>query len=82
MKRHLTFRSSGHGPAIVYAELRCGRWEKIPISGEMLGRGEAHHVIYFSSLDWSSYPDWAKHRRDEIVSRIKSEFQAPNYYYN
>lgn len=64
-----------------YEELRDGRWERIPISGEML-MGRAHHVIYFASpRAWLAYPDWARHRRDEIVARVKSEFRPPDYEY-
>ncbi len=64
-----------------YEELRDGRWERIRISGEML-MGRAHHVIYFASpSDWLAYPDWARHRRDEIVARVKSAFRPPDYEY-
>lgn len=64
-----------------YEELRDGRWERIPISGEML-MGRAHHVIYFASpREWLAYPDWARHRRTEIVARVKSEFRPPDYEY-
>lgn len=64
-----------------YEELREGRWERIPISGEML-MGRAHHVIYFASpREWLAYPDWARHRRAEIVARVKSEFRPPDYEY-
>jgi hypothetical protein len=64
-----------------YEELRDGRWERIPISGEML-MGRAHHVVYFASpREWLAYPEWARHRRDEIVARVKSEFRPPDYEY-
>ena len=64
-----------------YEELREGRWERIPISGEML-MGRAHHVIYFASpREWLAYPDWARHRRAEIIARVKSEFRPPDYEY-
>ena len=64
-----------------YEELVNGRWERIDIDGEML-MGRAHHVIYFKSpAQWQSYPDWARHRRAEIIARIKREFRAPDYEY-
>ena len=45
--------------------------------------GHAHHAIYFASLEhWQSYPEWARHRRDEIIGRITSEFHPPDYEYD
>jgi len=44
--------------------------------------GRAHHVIYFDRVSrWQSHPEWARHRRDEIMARIKSQFRAPDYEY-
>ncbi len=64
-----------------YEECEKGLWRRIEIDGEML-TGPAHHVIYFASPDqWQKYPEWAKGRREEIVSRIKSEFRPPDYEY-
>jgi len=64
-----------------YEERRSGGWQRISIDGEML-MGRAHHVIYFASPErWQSYPEWARHRRDEIMERIKSEFREPDYEY-
>jgi hypothetical protein len=64
-----------------YEELRDGTWMRIPIEGEML-MGQAHHVIYFASPQrWLKYPEWAHHRREEIIARIKSEFRPPDYLY-
>ena len=64
-----------------YEELHDGAWRRIEIDGEML-MGRAHHVIYFASPErWASYPEWARHRRDEIVARVKSELRAPDYEY-
>ena len=64
-----------------YEEFRDGSWQRIAISGEMLC-GRAHHVIYFDSPElWQSYPEWARHRRDEIIARIKSDFREPDYEY-
>lgn len=61
-----------------YEEEIGGEWQRIEISGERL-MGKAHHVIYFHSPDrWQNYPDWARHRRTEIISRIKSEFREPD----
>lgn len=65
-----------------YQEWREGGWQHIDIDGEML-MGRAHHVIYFRSPEhWQSYPEWARHRRDEIIARIKSEFREPDYEYD
>lgn len=64
-----------------YEEKIGGAWERINIDGEML-TGRAHHVIYFASTErWQNYPEWARHRRDEIIARIKSEFRPPDYEY-
>jgi len=64
-----------------YEERVQGQWQHLEISGEML-TGRAHHVIYFASAaSWQSYPAWAKHRREEIIGRIKSAFREPDYEY-
>ena len=67
----------------MYYEERVGaRWERLEISGEML-MAEAHHVIYFdSAAAWEKHPAWARHRRDEIIARIKSRFRPPDYEYH
>jgi hypothetical protein len=65
-----------------YEEWRDGAWQRIDIDGEML-MGRAHHVIYFRSPEqWQSYPEWARHRREEIIARIKFEFREPDYEYH
>jgi hypothetical protein len=44
--------------------------------------GRAHHVICFAAEEtWQRYPEWARHRRDEIIVRIKSSFREPDYEY-
>ena len=64
-----------------YEEQHGGTWQCIDIDGEML-TGRAHHVIYFASPEaWQRYPEWARHRREEIIARIKSEFRPPDYEY-
>ncbi|HEY1121413.1 MAG TPA: hypothetical protein VGE67_07415, partial [Haloferula sp.] len=64
-----------------YEEQHGGTWQRIDIDGEML-TGRAHHVIYFASPEaWQRYPEWARHRREEIIARIKSEFRPPDYEY-
>jgi hypothetical protein len=64
-----------------YEELQGGTWQRIDIDGEML-TGRAHHVIYFASPEaWQRYPEWARHRREEIIARIKSEFRPQDYEY-
>ncbi len=65
-----------------YEEWIDGAWHRLGIDGEML-TGRAHHVIYFASPEhWQNYPEWARHRRDEIIDRIKSEFREPDYEYS
>ncbi|MFO1482840.1 MAG: hypothetical protein U1F71_05675 [Verrucomicrobiaceae bacterium] len=64
-----------------YEEKIDGTWQRIVISGEML-MGRAHHVIYFPPPEaWARLPEWARHRREEIIARIKSEFREPDYEY-
>jgi hypothetical protein len=64
-----------------YEEMHGGEWRRIKIDGEML-TGRAHHVIYFANAErWRSYPEWARHRREEIITRIKSQFREPEYEY-
>jgi hypothetical protein len=65
-----------------YEEQIGGDWQRIDIDGEML-TGRAHHVIYFADAEtWTRYPEWARHRRDEIIERIKSRFREPDYEYH
>lgn len=74
----------GHrGRDVMYYEERIdGAWQRLDIDGEML-LGRAHHVIYFASEEtWQTYPAWARHRREEIIARIKSEFRPPDYEYH
>lgn len=67
---------------IFYEERLDGAWQRIVIDGEML-MGRPHHVIYFASPEsWHRYPEWARHRRDEIIARIKSQFREPDYEYS
>jgi hypothetical protein len=64
-----------------YEETHNGQTQRINIDGEML-TGRAHHVIYFADDEtWQRYPEWARHRRDEIIARIKSQFREPDYEY-
>ncbi len=64
-----------------YEEKITGAWQRIDIDGEIL-MGRAHHVIYFASGEnWQSYPEWARHRRSEIMQRVMSEFHEPDYEY-
>lgn len=65
-----------------YEEWNDGAWHRLEIDGEML-TGRAHHVIYFASPQrWLQYPHWARYRRAEIIARIKSELQEPDYEYD
>ena len=65
-----------------YEERINGGWQRLRISGEML-MGRAHHAIYFASpVAWLEFPEWARHRREEIIARIKSEFRSPDYEYH
>ena len=79
---HPTWRVGHRGRDMMYYEEKIGgKWEHLDISGEML-MGRAHHVIYFASAGrWQTYPEWVRHRRAEIMARIKSEFRAPDYEY-
>ena len=64
-----------------YEERIGGVWQRIDLSGEML-MGRAHHVIYFPTAEaWTKLPEWARHRREEILARIQSEFREPDYDY-
>ena len=64
-----------------YEEMIDGRWERIPIDGEMLC-GDAHHVIYFpTQREWDAMPEWTRGRRSEIIARIKTIFTPPDYEY-
>jgi hypothetical protein len=64
-----------------YEEKHGWKWLRLDIDGEML-LGPAHHVIYFRGADgWKAYPEWARHRREEIIARIKSRFHTPEYEY-
>lgn len=66
---------------LYYEEWHDGAWRRIEIGGEML-MGQPHHVIYVPSPEkWMAYPDWARHRRDEILGRLRSEFPPPEYDY-
>ncbi len=80
---HPSWRVGHTGRDMMYYEEKVnGQWERIDISGEML-MGRAHHVIYFASSErWLEYPEWARHRRGEIIERIKSEFREPDYEYH
>lgn len=65
-----------------YEEIISGHWERIIIDGELLV-GRAHHVIFFrSEKNWQLYPEWARNRREEIISRIQNEFREPEYLYH
>ena len=79
---HPTWRVGHRGRDMMFYEEKIGgKWEHIDLSGEML-IGRAHHVIYFAGAErWQTYPEWARHRRAEIIARIKSEFRAPDYEY-
>ena len=72
--RHRGWRVGHVGrDGMYYEELVDGKWQRIPIDGEMLV-GPAHHIIYFASEEaWQEYPAWARDRRPEIVARIKTE---------
>jgi hypothetical protein len=67
--------------SMYYEEFRNGAWQRLEIDGEML-MGRAHHAVYFASPQrWLGYPEWARHRRDEIIARIKTQFREPDYDY-
>lgn len=78
----LGWRVGHRGRDMMFYEERHGDgWRRMEIDGEML-TGRAHHVIYFASAEtWQGYPEWARHRRDEIIARVKSRFREPDYEY-
>lgn len=63
---------------VCYEELRNGRWERILLDGERQMAGDVHHIIY---LDNAVFPDWAATRREEIIARVKTKCQPPDYAY-
>ncbi|MGC4017224.1 MAG: hypothetical protein QM755_22330 [Luteolibacter sp.] len=68
--------------SLYYEEWLDGEWKRLVIDGEMLCGKGPHHVIYFASpAQWQDYPEWARHRRREIIDRIKSKFREPGYEY-
>jgi hypothetical protein len=79
---HRDWRVGHTGRDMMYYEEKiAGSWHRIEISGEML-MGRAHHLILFASgEEWQRYPEWARHRRREIMERIMSEFREPDYEY-
>jgi len=67
--------------SLYYEEWHDGEWRRIEIGGEML-IGRPHHVVYVPSPEkWLGYPEWARHRRDEILGRLRSELAPPDYDY-
>lgn len=81
--RRATWRVGHVGrDGMFYEEFIEGEWLRLPLDGEMLV-GPAHHVIYFPSEQaWERGPQWARGRRMEIISRIKSELRPPSYEYH
>jgi hypothetical protein len=68
--------------SIYYEERHDGGWRRLEIDGEML-IGRPHFVIYFGSIaEWNSRPPWARERRAEVITRIKSVFSIPDYEYD
>ncbi len=64
---------------LYYEEFNGTEWLRIAVDGEMLN-GTPRHVIYFRDpVKWLEYPEWARFRRNEIISRIKSECPRPEY---
>lgn len=78
-----TWRVGHQGRDLMYyEEFRDGQWQRLNIDGEMQ-LGVAHHIIFFTSAEsWQRYPEWARHRRGEIIDRIKREFREPEYEYS
>ncbi len=65
-----------------YEEFINEQWHRIIIDGEMLSGGIAHHVIYFPrEFQWREFPEWIHGRSEEIIGRIKQDFQPPEYEY-
>lgn len=65
--------------SMYYEELRDGVWQRIDISGELLTGRVSHDLHAESDERWREYPEWARHRRDEILARVMSEHLEPQY---
>jgi len=62
-----------------YEECIGGQWERLTIDGEMQ-LGPQHHILFLSSPEtWQNYPEWARHRRAEIIARLKIAFPESSY---
>ena len=77
-KRGWKIKSSGDSKKM-YAELSSeNAWRSITFEWKMYAKGVTRHAIIIDK-DWSCYPKWAQERRDEILSRLKSELKEPTY---
>lgn len=63
---------------IFYEEQANGEWRRIRIYAEMQ-TGKVHRMIDLSSVQ---FPEWARSREEEIISRIKSEYPPSQYEYD
>jgi len=67
--------------SMYYAERFHDEWRRIEFDGEML-LGQHRHVIVLPSADgWQVMPSWARHRRTEIVQRVKQDCSESRYLY-
>ena len=76
------WRCRRHGrDEFYYEEFIDGKWLRIAIDGEMLV-GKPKHVFYLPTEDdWRLLPEWARHRRTEILARMKSDYPETDYAY-
>jgi hypothetical protein len=66
-----------------YEEKKAGAWAGIPFIELAEPEKKSPHVIGIPrTATWETFPAWASTRRDEIISRIKSELKAPEYLFN
>jgi hypothetical protein len=62
-----------------YEEMRDGVWEGITFP-ELGDYRESPHVIDLGAAPkWTAYPDWMRERREEILTRVRSELKRPHY---
>ena len=62
-----------------YEEKRNGQWTEILIHERPYSPKAPHTIELCSPEGWNDFPDWARTRRSEIISRIKSELSSPDF---
>lgn len=63
-----------------YEERKGPEWRRGFVLSEVTDyREPPHHLQIMNSARWTEYPDWTHGRREEILSRIRSELKEPDY---